>query len=85
MNTPADGNTKDVEIMLPLKYFSNFWRTFEMQLINCEINLILTWSSTCVITNYTGGGKNIYENTYENIKKIDTGHRDDYTTGCLVD
>ena len=27
-----------------------------MQLINCEVNLILTWSSTCVISNSTGGG-----------------------------
>ena len=26
-NTPADGNTKDVEIIVPLKYLSNFWRT----------------------------------------------------------
>ena len=25
-------------------------------LINCEVNLILTWSSTCVITNSTGAG-----------------------------
>ena len=24
-NTPADGNTEDVEIMVPLKYLSNFW------------------------------------------------------------
>ena len=42
--------------MAPLKYFSNFWRTLEMPLINCEVNLILTWSSTCVITNSTGAG-----------------------------
>ena len=28
-----------------------------MLLINCEVNLILTWSSTCVITNSTGAGK----------------------------
>ena len=41
--------TKDVEIMVPLKYLSNFWRTLEMPLINCEVNLILTWSSSCVI------------------------------------
>ena len=41
-NTPADGNTKDVEIIVPLKYLSNFWRTLEMPLINCKINLILT-------------------------------------------
>ena len=43
--TPAAGNTKDVEIIAPLKYLSNFWRTLEMPLINCEVNLILTWSS----------------------------------------
>ena len=46
--TRNDG-TKDVEIMVPLKYLSNFWRTLEMPLINCEVNLILTWSSTCVL------------------------------------
>ena len=45
--TGNDG-TKDVEIIVPLKYLSNFWRTLEMPLINCEVNLILTWSSTCV-------------------------------------
>ena len=42
--------------MFPLKYLSNFWRTLEMSLINYEVNLILTWSSTCVITNSTGAG-----------------------------
>ena len=50
-NTPADSNTKDVEVVVPLKYLSNFWEALEMPLISCEINLILTWSSTCVITN----------------------------------
>ena len=52
--TPAVGNEKDVEVMVPLKYLSNFWRALEMPLINCEVNLILTWSSTCLITNSTG-------------------------------
>ena len=49
--TGQTGNdeTKDVEIIVPLKYLSNFWRTLEMPLINCEVNLILTWSSTCVL------------------------------------
>ena len=55
--TPADGNTKDVEITLPLKYLSIFWRTLEMPLINCEVNLILTWSKDCVITISAGTGK----------------------------
>ena len=54
--TPNNDNERDVEIMVPLKYLSNFWRTLEMPLINCEVNVILTWSSTCVITNSTGAG-----------------------------
>ena len=37
--------------MVPLKHLSNFWRTLEMPLINWEVNLILTWSKECVITN----------------------------------
>ena len=39
----------DVEIMDPLIYLSNFWRTLEMPLINCEIELILDWSANCFI------------------------------------
>ena len=55
--TPNDGNTKDVEIIVPPKYLSNLWRTLEIPLINCEVNLILTWSKDYVITNSTGKGK----------------------------
>ena len=55
--TPAAGNTKDVEIILPLKYLSSFWRTLEMPLINCENNLILTWSKYCIISSATGKTK----------------------------
>ena len=47
--TNDDGEIENVEIMVPLKYLSNFWRTLEMPLINCEVKLILTWSSNCVI------------------------------------
>ena len=39
----------NVEIMVPWKYLSNFWRTLEMPLVNCEIELILAWSRNCVI------------------------------------
>ena len=35
--------------MVPLKYLSNFWRTLEMPLINCEVELILAWSANSVI------------------------------------
>ena len=36
--------------MIPLKYFSNFWRIPEMSLINCGSNLIFTWSDKCVLS-----------------------------------
>ena len=55
--TPDDDNEKNVEIIVSLKYLSNFWRTLEMPLINCEVNLILTWSTTCVITDSTDAGR----------------------------
>ena len=54
---PDDGNTKNVKIAVPLKYLSNFWKTFEILLINCESNLILTWSQNCVISSATGKTK----------------------------
>ena len=47
-----DGNIVgrvDGEIIVPLKYRSNSWRTLEMALINCEIKLILTWSRNSAI------------------------------------
>ena len=45
-----EGNNteKEVKIVMPLKYLSNFWRALNMPLINCEPNLILTWSEKCV-------------------------------------
>ena len=40
----------DIEIVVPLKYLSNFWRTLDMPLINCEIFLTLTWPENFAIT-----------------------------------
>ena len=39
----------DIEIMVPLKYLSNFWKTLEMSLITCEIELISSWSANYVV------------------------------------
>ena len=47
--TNDDGEINGVEIMVPLKYLSNFWKTLEMPLINYEVEVILTWSANCVI------------------------------------
>ena len=46
---PADANVKDVKIVEPLNYLRNFWRTLETPLINCETNLILTWSENVLL------------------------------------
>ena len=38
--TVADGANRkkeNVKIAVPLKYFSNFWRSLEMPLINCKV------------------------------------------------
>ena len=54
INNPAydaiKSGKKEVEIAVPLKYLSNFWRALKMPLINCEVSLILTWSREFVIT-----------------------------------
>ena len=55
--TLAAGNTKDIKIIVSLKYLTNFWRTLKIPLINCEVNLILTWSPTCFISSATGETK----------------------------
>ena len=50
------GNTKtkkNLKIVVPLKYLSNFWRTLDMPLINCEVSLTLTWYENCVLTDIT--------------------------------
>ena len=38
-STPAGGNTKDLKLIVPLKYLSNSWRTLQMLLFNCEVSL----------------------------------------------
>ena len=45
----GNSGTKNVEIMVPLKFLSNFWRTLEMALSNCETNLDINWSKNCII------------------------------------
>ena len=52
-NTDVDGaNSKkdDVKLAVPLKYLSNFWRSLEMPLINCKIELSLKWYENCILS-----------------------------------
>ena len=48
----------NVKIVVPLKYLSNFFRSLEMPLINCKIELNLTWKKECVLS--TGVGEAVF-------------------------
>ena len=66
--TTHDNLTKnDVKVVAPLKHLSNFWRHLDIPLINCEVELILTWFKNCVLidkstreANYAAN-PNVYE------------------------
>ena len=43
-NTEADGTKIEVKLAVSLKYLSNFWRSLEIPLINCKVQLTLKWT-----------------------------------------
>ena len=43
----------ETEIAVPLKHLSNVWRTLDIPLINCERELIFTWSKNCALADMT--------------------------------
>ena len=47
-------NRNGVKIVVPLKYLSNFRRFLEIPLINCKVELSLTWYPNCVLSNLVG-------------------------------
>ena len=52
-DTVADGANRkkeDAKIAVPLKYLSNFWRSLEMSLINCKVELSLKWYENCILS-----------------------------------
>ena len=53
---PNDGNEKNIEIMVPLKNLSYFWRTLEIPLINCEVSLFLHGHQLVLLQLATGKG-----------------------------
>ena len=44
-----DLTKNDVKIVVPLKHLNNLWRSLNIPLINCKIELILTWFKNCVL------------------------------------
>ena len=41
------------EVVIPLKHLRKFWKSLNIPLINCETELILTWSKNCVLADVT--------------------------------
>ena len=49
-NTEDNGRKNGVKIAVPLKYLSNFWKSLEIPLINCKVELSLNWIERCLLT-----------------------------------
>ena len=49
-STPNNNNILDTEVVVPLKYLSNFWRSLDLPLTNCEIEVDLPRSKGCIIS-----------------------------------
>ena len=51
--TEDNDSLTNAKLVIPLKHLSNFWRSLNIPLINCEVELILTWSKNCVLADMT--------------------------------
>ena len=45
-----NNNILDAEVVVPLKHFSNVWRSLDLPSINCKIELNLSWSKECIMS-----------------------------------
>ena len=60
-NTENNGTKNGVKIAVPLKYLCNFWRSLEMPLINCKVELSLKWIENCILTTAANANKAIFK------------------------
>ena len=45
-----DKNILNAEVVVPLKYLSNFWKSLDLPLVNCQIGIDLSWSEECIVS-----------------------------------
>ena len=65
-------------VVVPLKHLTNFWKSLNIPLINCEVELILTWFKNCVLID-----KLTREADYDadpNVYKIDNPENETFKT-----
>ena len=72
-STPVDNNTLDREIVVPLKNLSNFWRLFELPLINRRIEIDLRWTTFCIISEISR--IKVLENMKQGFKRTDSWNK----------
>ena len=75
--TEDNDSLTDAKVVILLKHLSNFWGSLDIPLINCEVELILTWSKNCVLADMTvraaqGGNPAIVAPTGLEFKITDT-------------
>ena len=46
----ASGILRNATISVPLKYLINFWRSLELLLITCKVELKIRWKKHCVLS-----------------------------------
>ena len=67
-NLTDDNNVNNVKLGVPLKYVSNFFRSLEMPLVNCKIDLELTWHKDCMISGVNAAGGQVVSFMITNTK-----------------
>ena len=50
-------NRNGVKMTVPLNYLSDFWRSLEMPLISCKVELSLSWDPNCVLSTLVGASR----------------------------
>ena len=62
-DTENNGTKNGVKIAIPLECLSIFWRSLEMPLINCKVELSLKWAKNCILTTAANASKAIFKIT----------------------
>ena len=68
----------DVEVVPPLKCLSNFWRSLDLPLIKCELEIKLKWTKNCLISETSRTFRAVDPNTYPVVYQEETA-----TTGAM--
>ena len=64
-----------IKVVVLLKYLSNFWRSLEMPLHNCKVELSLRWSENCVLSNVAGNSALSTEDNAKLSKSLTEGFK----------